>query len=117
GQPREAGLERLQRDLLEQRAVVAHRTAPLLVVVADVLGRRAAPPAAAVDEVAHGASASIIAGIRSGGAIGVSTSVVMPRAANSPSRSRIAPGSPNTKISRTSSSGTRASASLRSPAC
>src|SRR5205814_255819 len=45
GQPRQAGLERLQGQPLVQAVVGAHRPAPLLVVVCDVL-RRAARPAA-----------------------------------------------------------------------
>ena len=41
------GLEALEHHALVEAAVVAHRPAPLLVVVALVVGRRGAPPAAA----------------------------------------------------------------------
>ncbi len=50
-QPRQAGLERLERQPLEHRAVGARRravvrAAPLVVVIADVVGRRERPRAA-----------------------------------------------------------------------
>ena len=57
----EPGLERLQAQPLVQRRVVAHRPAPLLVVVGDVVGRRHAPRSSAAgrrgpdEAVAHGA--------------------------------------------------------------
>ena len=53
-QPREARLERLQREPLEQAGVRQDRPAPLLVVVADVLGRAADGPEAARPAVGAG---------------------------------------------------------------
>ena len=49
GDPREAGLEALEAQQLEQRPLVAQRRAPLAVVVVDVEGIVAAPPAPRVD--------------------------------------------------------------------
>ena len=45
-EPREARLESLEADLLEQPMIVDHRTPPLAVVVGHVVGRAAAPEAA-----------------------------------------------------------------------
>src|SRR5690606_4132572 len=47
-QPRQAGLEPLEADLLEQPDIVGHRTAPFGVVVALVVLQSAVPPAAAL---------------------------------------------------------------------
>ena len=63
--PGQPGLERLQAQLLVQRAVIAHRPAPLGVVVGDVLGRGRAPPAAGLPVVAdHQCVAHAAAGYR-----------------------------------------------------
>ena len=43
--PREAGLEPLEAELLEEPDVVDDRTAPLVVVVVDIVVGRARPPA------------------------------------------------------------------------
>jgi hypothetical protein len=50
GEPGETRLEALEAELLEQAAVVAHREAPLAVVVGAV-GRIGAAPGAARDAV------------------------------------------------------------------
>src|SRR5205823_4613863 len=59
GQPGQAGLERLQGQPLVERVVLPYRPAPLLVVVGEVVGGAAGPPAPrpavhADDQVAHG---------------------------------------------------------------
>src|SRR5437868_7997611 len=49
--PREAGLRALEREELEEHAIVVHRPAPLTVVVGDVLGAPEAPGATRVRHV------------------------------------------------------------------
>ncbi len=46
GQPRQAGLEALQADLLKQPDVVADRPPPFGVVIGEIVGQIAVPPAA-----------------------------------------------------------------------
>ena len=51
-QPRQAGLETLEADLLEEPVVVGDSSAPLVVVVAQVVGVSAVPPTALLPIVA-----------------------------------------------------------------
>jgi hypothetical protein len=46
GQPRQAGLEAFEAQLLEQPVVVAYGQAPFLVVITQIIGQAAMPPAA-----------------------------------------------------------------------